>query len=186
MRSNLPSYEIHIARKLIKKFLWCVILFSFGCYLYTSTMEAMGATQNNKIYILIILIVSGIVCALCVGFPQLMLDKKWQGTVVSKNVRHGYVVAHTNGRGRMARALWLDLTVKRDDGKIKKITYNLRETSEKYYNVGDRVLHLKGSKFLLRPDRREDEIICPLCASTLKREECYHCRIKFSTKSKFY
>ncbi len=186
MRSNLPSYETYIARRLIKKFLICVIFFVIGAYLYVSTMDAMGATQSNKIYALIILTVAWFICALCVGFLQLLFDKNWYGTVVSKNIRHGYVVAHTIGRGRMTPTVWLDLIVKRDSGKQKKITYNLRETSERYYKVGDRVLHLKGSKFLLRTDRREDEIICPLCAMTLKYEECPCCRIRFSTKKKFY
>ena len=186
MRSNLPSYETYIARRLMIKFFWCVIIFGIECYLYVSTMAVMGATRENKIYALIILATAWFIFALCIGFLHLLLDRNWYGTVVSKNIRHGYVVAHTIGRGRMTPTVWLDLVVKCDDGRRKKITYNLRETSARYYNEGDRVFHLKGSKFLLRPDRREDEIICPLCATTLRREECSHCRIRFSTKSKFY
>lgn len=186
MRSNLPSYETYIARRLIKKFLICVIFFVIGAYLYVSTMDIMEPTRENKIYAIIILAVAWIICVFSVGFPQLLFDRDWQGTVVSKNLRHGYVVAHTIGPGRMIPTVWIDLVVRRDSGKVKKITYNLRDTSAKYYSVGDRVLHLKGSKFLLRPDRREDEIICPLCANTLAREECYHCRIRFSSKKKFY
>ena len=186
MRSNLPRYESKIALRLIIKFFICVLFFALACYLYISTMDIIEPTRENKIYAIIILAVAWVISSFCIGFWQLLFDRDWQGTVVSKNLRHGYVVAHTIGRGRMIPTVWIDLVVRRDSGRMKKITYNVRETSAKYYGAGDRVLHLKGSKFLLRPDRRDDEIICPLCANTLAKEECHHCRIRFSTKKKFY
>jgi hypothetical protein len=149
-------------------------------------MDVIEPTAENKIYALIILALAWTVSSLCVGFPQLLFDRGWQGTVVSKRVRHGYIVSHTIGRGRMVPTVWLDLTVKKDGGRVRKISYHLRETSEKYYSVGDRVIHLKGAKFLLRPDRADNEIICPLCGNTLKTDDCYYCRIRFSTRNKFY
>ena len=186
MSTDLPKYESKIALRLIRKFFVCVLLFALACYLYVTTMDVIEPTRESKIYAIIILAVAFAVSVFSTGFVQLLVDRNWSGTIVSKNLRHGYIAQKALRLGRLIPVVYIDMIVLKDNGKKKKITYTSREMTLGYYNAGDKVVHLKGAKFLLRPDRRENEIICPLCANTLFSEQCYHCRIKFSTKTKFY
>lgn len=176
------EYETYTLYRLINKFCFCVLIFIFGCYLYVSTVEIMGPTRENKMQIFILLTIAWFISAFCIGFFQLLFDKDWLGIIGFKKFRNGYKLVFEFGRGRVIPVVWLDLIINRDIGKNKNITYNLEDISATYYNEGDRVLHLKGAKFLLRPDASKDEIICPMCAHALMEEKCPRCKIRFSIK----
>lgn len=182
--SLYKEYETYTLHRLINKFFGCVILFAIGCYLYVSTIEIMGPTLENKIQIFILLTIAWFISVLCTGFFQLLFDKDWLGMIGSKKLRNGYKVVFEFGRGLIIPTAYLDLIINREMGKKKDITYNFEDISVGYYNEGDRVLHLKGAKFLLRPDGSKDEIICPMCAHSLMSEECPICKIRFSCKDK--
>ena len=179
------EYETYTLHRLINKLFGCIILLAIACYLYVSTIEVMGATRQNKIYILILLAIAWFISALCTGFFQLLFDKDWRGTIWSKRLRNGYKFVLTlGGHPLVIPTIWLDLIIRRDIGVNKNITYNFEDISLGYYKEGDRVIHLKGSKFLLRLDGGKDEIICPMCAHALMSEKCPICKLRFSPKDK--
>lgn len=182
MHNYIPIKE-KINRKLALKALLClavgIVVFAMG---YLTTL----IYPNKTGYAVSVYAFCSAVFAFCVykiKFFQLLLEKDFEGEIVSKNLRNGYYFPYiASVRGRIP-TVYMDLDVKASDESIKTMTYNCMFISASCYNVGNKVKYLKGTKYLLITDN-DAPVICPLCASTLNYPQCDRCGISFSDYKK--
>ncbi len=116
------------------------------------------------------------------NFFQLLFEKDYEGEIISKSLWNGNYFPSFATR-RMLPTVYMDLEVKKSNGDIIKITYNTMFISQSAYNVGNRVVYLKGAKYLLVTDKKAP-IFCPLCSETLDTPECPRCKVSFSDYKK--
>lgn len=115
-------------------------------------------------------------------FFQLLLEKDYEGEIISKILWNGHYFPSFATR-RMVPTVYMDLEVKKSDGTVEKTTYNTVFISKSSYGVGNKVVYLKGAKYLLVTDKKAP-IFCPLCATTSDQPECPNCKITFSDYKK--
>lgn len=184
MKNYTPIKE-KINRKIALKALLCLavglIIFAVG---YFTTLIYPNKTE----YAITVYIFCSAVFAFCVykiKFFQLLFEKDFEGEIISKEFWNGYYFPYVASvRGRVS-TVYMDIEVKKSNGKTKVITYNCMFISSSCYEVGNKVKHLKGTKYLLVTDDNSP-IICPLCARTLNYPECCRCEISFADyKRKF-
>lgn len=113
-------------------------------------------------------------------FIPLLFDKDWDGEIISVHHRAGWCANAVFIRGGgMRPTVYIDLVVKKDNGRKKRITYNSANISLSYYVTGMKVSNKKGSKYLVYKNPPKDKIICPVCTATLNECICGRCRIIF-------
>ncbi|MBE6547630.1 MAG: hypothetical protein E7667_01950 [Ruminococcaceae bacterium] len=112
---------------------------------------------------------------------HLLFEKEWTGDIISIELRNGYYSPYKfEARAvRLIPTVYIDMIVKDEKGKNKKITYNTAFINASYYRLGMTVVHKKGSKYLIDKHPPKDKIICPLCTNTLWETKCDRCGIKF-------
>ena len=185
MHNYIPIKE-KINRKLALRALLClavgIVIFAVG---YLTTL----LYPNKTGYAVSVCIFCSAVFAFCVykiKFFQLLFEKDFDGEIISKEFWNGYYFPYVASvRGRRS-TVYMDIKVKKSNGKTKVITYNCMFISASCYNVGNKVKYLKGTKYLLVTDDNAP-IICPLCASTLNSPECSRCKISFADyKRRFF
>lgn len=111
---------------------------------------------------------------------NMLCDREWRGEIISVNHRNGYYCPYaTFGRGTIRGTVYIDLVVKTESGKKKRITYNAVYIAPSYHFAGMKVTHKRGSKYLVYTDPPKNKIICPICTETLDTPYCSRCKIRF-------
>ncbi len=185
MKNYTPIKE-KINRKIAFKALLCLVV---GLIIFTVGYFTTLIYPNNTGYAISVYIFCSSVFAFCVykiKFFQLLFEKDFEGEIISKEFWNGYYFPYVASvRGRVS-TVYMDIKVKKSDGKTKVITYNCMFIAASCYNVGNKVKYLKGTKYLLVTDDNAP-IICPICAATLNSPECCRCSISFADyKRKFF
>ena len=114
------------------------------------------------------------------NFIPLLLDRDWDGKIVSVKHRNGWYCPYaTFGRGGIRATVYIDLVVQKSNGQKKKVSYNSVYIALSYYHCGMEVTHKKGAKYLVYKNPPKDKIICPMCTETLDACSCHRCKIRF-------
>ncbi len=123
----------------------------------------------------------------------LLKDKTFSGTVVRKTSRTVLRFEKGGFRSYPKREVTQTrLVVETDDGKRKKIYfdsglvrhYRKDANDPEYvyisadtYPTGSRVIHYRGSNFLLREKSDSKKLFCPICANTVDKNHCEKCDV---------
>lgn len=167
----------------IKLFFKLLFILLMGALIFfICDLTAAGAKYNRE----------KIICTYIIGtliwlwvvymtkFIPLLFARDWDGEIISVHHRAGWYCPYAIfGRGGIKPTVYIDLVIKKDNGRNKKITYNAVHISPSYYFNGMKVSYKKGAKFLVYKDPPEDKIICPVCTSTLEKNCCGRCKINF-------
>lgn len=126
----------------------------------------------------------------------LIFDKTWIGIIVDKRIKkikkmHGYVslwdVKNYENLGEIQKKYIIYL--KNENGKKRKIKFYEREDLFKYFNIGDRVRHIKGFNLFEKEDKENDkQMLCMNCLriDTSVNEKCPLCGVKLLRSSEQY
>lgn len=181
-RDNADIIE-HIRRRYFLKgtafvFLAAVMLVFFYVYAYDYFADRLGAVNG----------VLAILLGVAIPFFLLklhkdVLDKSWEGEIVARRshlVRSRSENVGVNKRGTVVRGMimleYLTLTV--DTGKSVVIVDRPADELARF-NIGDRLRHIKGTKYLQACRHDSTNRDCVMCGCIVRESgnECPHCNI---------
>lgn len=178
-------YDVEYIEKKQKQELFCSVLwFAFGVLLLVASVIAIFAKGENPIWF----VISGL-CAIT-SLVLLFREKRNAkfgkaktvfGTVKKAHLKvggsNGILTASYSGTHRARYSNYgrdiHSFTIYVDDGKSVH-SYSIKDTSrafDKYYEIGDKVLHIGGTRFPVKPEF-SDRWLCPICGEFNSENDC--------------
>ena len=183
----------YVKKKVMSKVLFFVGLEVLAVALNVFIFDSLSSRLEGWIHILVIIALQ-IVPFVISKFPFKMIDKSWNGEVISVNIETK-TGAHTIGGTKVAPYTKHEimLEVKQQNGKAVKI--KAKEVGERrhvgfpvpnegdirkyinYYSVGDKVYHFYGvpNYYIVKKESNKND--CVICGTqnTSERDRCLNC-----------
>ena len=165
-----------VKRKIYKRVFWTLVLtiaVGIALYLFGDTVFAsFGSPSKEILYTILIVAVP-----LSFGIPIKLIDRTWTGLITRVDVRTENAVGGALRNGsRIYTKHFVDVEIKLDSGKIidRTVYEGAVPTGRKFstYEVGDRVLHVYGTKHIqVVHNNVSRPTICVVCGTENPPEE---------------
>ena len=179
MRKYRTTEQRNTLRLLLRLLL--VLLMGAGIFFMCEmTLKTSKHTDSDRIYVYIFgaMLLSYFVYK--IRLIHILTDREWDGEIISLELRNGwYCPDLLPTKSRMKETVYIDLKVRRSNGKTVRISYNTVHIPASYYSIGMKVRHYRGATYLVYSTPPRDKMICPICAATLESCDCARCRISF-------
>lgn len=110
------------------------------------------------------------------GWVQMLFDRSWQGTIVRIDYKDVMMMdSLTRGR-RLTQQMWLHIV--EENGRKHKITLVKKRNFERYYHVGDKIVHHSGLPYPESNDGADQHLcVCSLCGGVelTETDHCHGC-----------
>ena len=146
----------------------CILIYLFGDTVFAS----LGSPSKEILYAILIVAVP-----LSFGIPIKLIDRTWTGEITRVDVRTENAVGGALRNGsRIYTKHFVDVEIKLDSGKIidRTVYEGAVPTGRKFstYEVGDRVLHVYGTKHIqVVHNNVSRPTICVVCGTENPPEE---------------
>lgn len=115
--------------------------------------------------------------ALLLGLPRTLMDRSFEGTVVS--VKRRTAIRPRATRGGPATEERICVLIELPDGDVKLLDERLSPRLA-YFQKGDRLRHIRDTKYFQRFREGRSQIDCVLCGYDTEETETVCCRCGYS------
>jgi len=175
------SVKKYVAKQVAKRFLILAIGLAVGFLIIEMFIDELLGTYvgNWATFSLLILLVPFWIS----GVPLKLIDRSWYGTILSMDIKHEDVDNDLKNRRSLSQ-FSQHVLIKDSRGKLHYEEIfdegEIFEGRDKYYKVGDRVVHVYGTEYI-RPMHKEElklPKVCVVCGhkSAHTETECQNCK----------